>query len=119
MGPRGRRLVFATMILLGIGGGAVSAVQGAQPDLSRYRWHNSEWWYQMPAGDWMYWRNNRWNEYRPAAELIPAQRAPLHGANVAAPAEAARQSDRSSRATEVYQRAEQIGPFYDYAAPQQ
>jgi len=29
----------------------------------RYRYHNGEWWYWMPANHWMYYRDNNWSKY--------------------------------------------------------
>ena len=31
----------------------------------RYTFHNGEWWYWLPADRWVYWRDNRWNNYDP------------------------------------------------------
>ena len=38
----------------------------------RYTFHNDEWWYWLPAGRWVYWRDNHWNNYDPKNYMYAA-----------------------------------------------
>ena len=38
----------------------------------RYTFHNGEWWYWLPKERWVYWRNNRWNDYDTATYVAPS-----------------------------------------------
>jgi hypothetical protein len=61
-------VVAAVFALVGFGLATVQAAeQGAAPsqDQWRYTFHNGEWWYWMPAGKWVYYRNDQWNDYDP------------------------------------------------------
>jgi hypothetical protein len=31
---------------------------------SRYRFHRGRWWYLTSSGNWLYWQNNRWNQFQ-------------------------------------------------------
>jgi hypothetical protein len=31
---------------------------------SRYRFHQGRWWYLTSSGNWLYWQNNRWNQFQ-------------------------------------------------------
>ena len=45
--------------------------QGQGQDQWRYTFHNGEWWYWLPADRWVYWRDNRWNDYDPKTFTYP------------------------------------------------
>ncbi len=37
----------------------------------RYTFHNGEWWYWLPTNQWVFWRDNRWNDYNPQTYVYP------------------------------------------------
>jgi hypothetical protein len=117
---------------LAVAGFAFATVQAAEQraapsqDPSRYTFHNGEWWYWLPAGRWVYWRNDQWNNYDPktftynnsaavATDALPSGSAngampdadtyPFYGRVVADP-------DRRS-----LQPNSEVGPFYGRVLP--
>ncbi|MEK6235275.1 MAG: hypothetical protein N2C14_11250, partial [Planctomycetales bacterium] len=42
---------------------ATSEPKAAADEKWRFRWHKDRWWYRLPAKRWVYWHNDKWNEY--------------------------------------------------------
>lgn len=45
------------------------------PVNANYRWHNGQWWYKMPSGQWKYWVDNQWVDFDPTTYRGPGLRA--------------------------------------------
>jgi hypothetical protein len=69
-------LLLAAAGLLAVAQAGLPAVHGAEQKAKqndqkqddqqwRFTFHNGEWWYWLPENRWVYWRNNRWNDYDP------------------------------------------------------
>jgi hypothetical protein len=130
----------AALVVAGIGLPAVEAAeQKAKQDQSakqdkpdqeqwRFTFHNGEWWYWLPTNRWVYWRNNRWNDYdpqtfvfNPATNAMPAGRVETrYYSGQTAPNEDIRpfyghsQSELDRRPLEPNG---EVGPFYGHALP--
>ncbi|MCE5266891.1 MAG: hypothetical protein LLG00_03285 [Planctomycetaceae bacterium] len=62
------RLLLLAIALLFVGVGTASAADRSSPgnqDDWRYVYYNDEWWYWLPEGRWLFWRDGRWNSYAP------------------------------------------------------
>ena len=42
--------------------GQAGANRARDPNM---QWHNNQWWYAMPGGQWKYWNNSAWIDYTP------------------------------------------------------
>jgi hypothetical protein len=49
----------------GTGTQTAAVTQGA--DGWRYQCYEGRWWYWTPANNWVYWQNDRWNDFVPGA----------------------------------------------------
>jgi hypothetical protein len=96
-------------------------------DQWRFTFHNGEWWYWLPANRWVYWRDNRWNDYDPqtfayssGARMVPAGRivssdsgqTELNGDVRPFYGHAQGQLDRRP-----LERNGEVGPFYGHTIP--
>jgi hypothetical protein len=120
-------LVVGAITLMGAGLSAPIA-QAANQDGWRCVFSNGEWWYWLPQGRWVYWRNSRWNDYN-ASTFVPADRSrrvardssgSASGNVPAAPSDIRpfyghAQSRIDYRSLE----AEEIGPFYGHVLPRE
>jgi hypothetical protein len=95
-------------------------------DQWRYTFHNSEWWYWLPAGRWVYWRNGCWNEYDRATYTPPSVGAVAAGSSVSRSASQTGNADDSypyyGHADSGWQRRtsepnNEVGPYYGHATP--
>jgi hypothetical protein len=136
-------LLLAAAGLLAVAQAGLPAVNGAEPKAKqnnqkqddqqwRFTFHNGEWWYWLPENRWVYWRDNRWNDYNPqtftyrnngGAAFVPAGQVVTGYSGYATqtvPNEEIRpyyghaesQLDRRS-----LQQNEETGPFYGHALP--
>jgi hypothetical protein len=100
---------------------------GQGQDQWRYTFHNGEWWYWLPASRWVYWRDNRWNDYNPktfvflnsSGVLATNQTGSNYGSRTAndsdiRPFYGHAQSDLDRRPLEANN---EVGPFYGHALP--
>ncbi len=62
-------------VLVGVGAMG-STARAADQDMSRYRFQNGEWWYLMPSGAWVYYRDGRWQDFDPSTYSPPAVASP-------------------------------------------
>jgi hypothetical protein len=89
----------------------------------RYRWHGGQWWYWLPENRWVYWENNRWNDY--AAPAVVQDRAPASAAgrrgSPGRDPEEVRPFYGHAQSDIYYEpsRQEEIGPFYGNALPRE
>ncbi len=128
------QFVLAASFLAGMATGPL-AVQAADQrttqggDQWRYTFHNSEWWYWLPANRWVYWRANRWNAYDPTAYTAPASSDAVATSRGGSTYEgrAAINSDirpfyghaLSSLDQRPLEENGEVGPFYGHALPGQ
>lgn len=101
--------------------------QGQNQDPWRYTFHNGEWWYWLPTNRWVYWRDHRWNDYRPQTYTLPRSSYNVGTGRVGA--SDASQDDDDSDIRPFYGRTVgdldrrptetdgEIGPFYGNALP--
>jgi hypothetical protein len=101
--------------------------QGPTQDRWRYTFHNGEWWYWLPTDRWVYWRNDRWNDYDPKAYTAPVS----PGGSVASRtgstdgSRAVNDSDIrpfyghavSNLDRRTLEENNEVGPFYGHALP--
>jgi hypothetical protein len=80
--------------------------QGQTQDQRRYTFHNGEWWYWLPADRWVYWRDNRWNNYD-AKTYIPPGSPGMIAPSQTGSAYASRSAGQAD-----------IGPFYGHTTGQ-
>ena len=101
--------------------------QGQTQELWRYTFHNGEWWYWLPKARWVYWRDNRWNDYDPKTYILPnssavavigpngsAYRSPAAANSDTRPFYGHALSDLDRRTLEPNN---EVGPFYGHALP--
>ncbi len=102
--------------------------QKQNQDPWRFTFHNGEWWYWLPANRWVYWRDNRWNDYDPqtftyssGARFVPAGRVITSSAagqtelnGDIRPFYGHSQSELDRRPLE---RNGEVGPFYGHTLP--
>ena len=118
-------LALAQFSLPTVNGAEQKAKQGDQQ--WRFTYHNGEWWYWLPTNQWVYWRNNRWNDYDPQTfiypyvpAVVPAGRATVGYSGQTVPNDDIRpfyghsQSELDRRPVE---RNGEVGPFYGHALP--
>jgi hypothetical protein len=95
-------------------------------DQWRYVSYNSEWWYWLPEGRWVYWRNSQWNDFHPPT-AVPT-RSSGYAAGVGVASASGTQSAAPSEVRPFYGHAEssidygrsneeEIGPFYGHTLP--
>lgn len=100
---------------------------GQGQDQWRYTCHNGEWWYWLPANRWVYWRDNRWNDYDPktfaarnfSGVVASSQIGPGYGSRAAnnsdvRPFYGHALSNLDRRPLEANN---EVGPFYGHALP--
>lgn len=94
-------------------------------DQWRFVFFNNEWWYWLPEGRWVYWRENRWNNYDPKAVVPNDSAAVVSGGQVGA-ARSSQGFDSENRpfyghadSTWGYYPSggDEAGPFYGHAMP--
>ncbi len=130
---RSMAMLVVAATFLAVGGIGLPVVQAAEQSTKkddqqwRFTFHNGEWWYWLPANRWVYWRDNRWNDYDPqtftyrsAASVVPAGRAQ---------SSAAGQTNLNSDIRPFYGHSQseldwrplgqdsETGPFYGHALP--
>jgi hypothetical protein len=70
-------LLLAAAALLATAQAGLPAASGAEQKAKvddqqwRFTYHNGEWWYWLPENRWVYWRNDRWNDYNPQTFAYP------------------------------------------------
>ena len=89
--------------------------------------HNGEWWYWLPAGRWVYWRDNRWNDYDPKTFTGPVSSGVVATSRAGSSqgSQAAANSDirpfyghaQSSLDRRPLEEDNEVGPFYGHALP--
>jgi hypothetical protein len=77
--------------------------QAAAPEQWRYVSHNGEWWYWLPQNRWVYWRNEKWNDYSP--QSFVAKGSPV----------AVGQSTLVASANRAAGDQNEVGPFYGHS----
>jgi hypothetical protein len=133
-------IVACVLAFAGLGLSAVQAAEQKQTadqkqttlqkqgqDQRRYTFHNGEWWYWLPTSRWVYWRDNRWNDYKPQTYVSPHSSAIVTTGRVG-PSYGS-QADSDSDIHPFYGRTiadldrrpveenGEIGPFYGNALP--
>ncbi len=93
----------------------------------RFTFHNGEWWYWLPENHWVYWRNNKWNDYNPrtftsinSSGLMPAGRSAWNYGSQAVTDSDNRPFYGHSLSTldrRPLEENEETGPFYGHALP--
>ena len=110
---------------------AADASQAKSQAKSQNQWrfvlHNGEWWYWLPENRWVFWRNNKWNDYNPrtfmalnSSGFIPAGTAASNYGNQAITNSDVRPFYGHSLSTldrRPLQEDEETGPFYGHALP--
>jgi hypothetical protein len=119
-------LTFLAVAPLAVAVDPVTAQSPSRNDNQwRYTFYNGMWWYWLPERRWVYWRDNHWNDYRPAvvvdssAPAIGSYVTPGSGNRGVATSDirpfyghALSPIDRRPMATD-----NEIGPFYGHVLP--
>ena len=60
---------------------AAKEKQDRRQEQWRFAFHKGEWWYWLPENRWVYWRDNRWNDYDPRTHAAdrPSDFIPMGG----------------------------------------
>jgi hypothetical protein len=109
----------------------LSAARAAEPiqtkDQNKWRYvvHNGEWWYWMPDNRWVFWRNNKWNDYNRQTYTLPNSSVGIAGNLAGSGGRAGNTSDirpfyghaLSSLDRRPVEENNEVGPFYGRALP--
>jgi hypothetical protein len=66
--------IACVLVVVGLGLAVPAAEQrqASNSDQWRYVKHQGVWWYWLPEGRWIYWQHDRWNDFSPSANCMPA-----------------------------------------------